>query len=86
MATVTVSAVLGLFGRGRAEGAYGLAILVVFIILSLSESVVMRHQSLPWSLFLVVMTRAWLVGREPVAKATISRQRVREALRRPAVA
>ena len=86
VAVVTVSSVLGLFGRGRAEGAYGLAILMVFIILSLSESVVMRHQSLPWSLFLVVMTRAWMVGREPVARAAISRHRVREALRRPAVA
>ncbi len=86
VAAVTISAVIGLFGRGRREGAYGLAILAVFIILSLSESVVMRHQSLPWSLFLVVMTRAWLVGREPVAKETINRRRVRETLRRPVAA
>lgn len=61
---VTSSAVLiRLSGLGRREGYWSLAYLAAFLLLSLSESVLMRHQDLPWTLFVALMTRNLVVNR-----------------------
>lgn len=61
---VTSSAVLiRLSGLGRREGYWSLAYLAAFLLLSLSESVLMRHQDLPWTLFVALMTRNLMVNR-----------------------
>ena len=44
-------------GAGAREGGFGLAYLAVFLMLSLSESVLLSHQSLPWTLFLAMLAR-----------------------------
>lgn len=55
---VTAAAVLfRLTGRGRREGYWSLAYLAAFLLLSLSESVLLRHQDLPWTLFVALMAR-----------------------------
>jgi exopolysaccharide production protein ExoQ len=63
IAIVVGLAVLGvvahLFGRARHEGFWSAGYLAAFIILSLSESVLLRHQSLPWVLFLIAFARAF---------------------------
>lgn len=62
-----VSALLfGLFrlgGVGAREGFWGLAYLAPFLLLSLSESVLMSHQGLPWALFMAILTRMTLPER-----------------------
>ncbi|WP_392353840.1 O-antigen ligase [Brevundimonas sp. LF-1] len=61
---LTSSAVLiRLSGLGRQEGYWSLAYLAAFLLLSLSESVLMRHQDLPWTLFVALMTRNLMVNR-----------------------
>lgn len=47
-------------GSGVREGWWALGFLVSFFMLSLSESILLTHQSLPFVLFLAVMTRAML--------------------------
>lgn len=47
-------------GAGLREGWWALGFLAGFIALSFSESILLTHQSLPWVLFLAVMTRAIL--------------------------
>jgi O-antigen ligase len=63
VATVVALAVLGtvsrLPGAGGREGFWSIGYLVAFLILSFSESVLLRHQSLPWVLFLVAFVRAF---------------------------
>ena len=44
---------------GKTEGWFSLAYLAIFILLSLSESVVMTAQSLPWVLCLAALARAF---------------------------
>ena len=46
-------------GTGRQEGFWAMGYLVAYLILSFSESILMRHQSLPWVLFLVASARIW---------------------------
>ncbi|MEG2312293.1 MAG: O-antigen ligase family protein, partial [Brevundimonas sp.] len=46
-------------GYGRSEGWWSLAYLTVFILLSLSESVVMTAQNLPWVLCVAILARAF---------------------------
>lgn len=48
---------IGTLGRG--EGWWSLAYLAVFILLSLSESVVMTAQNLPWVLCIAILARAF---------------------------
>lgn len=45
---------------GAEEGWWALAFMVAFLVLSLSESVLLAHQGLPWVLFMAAMTRAVL--------------------------
>lgn len=47
-------------GSGVREGWWALGFLGAFFMLSLSESILLTHQSLPFVLFLAVMTRAML--------------------------
>lgn len=58
MATAIGLNVLRLGGLGRREGYWGLAYLSVFTLLSLSESVLMSHQSLPWTLCMAILARS----------------------------
>ncbi len=47
-------------GAGPREGWWALGFLGAFIVLSLSESILVGHQSLPWVLFIAVLTRSLL--------------------------
>ncbi len=61
-ALVGLALVIHLFrinGYGRYEGWWSLSYLTVFILLSLSESVVMTAQNLPWVLCLAILARAF---------------------------
>lgn len=63
---VTAAAVLmRLSSLGRREGYWSLAWLAAFLLLSLSESVLMRHQDLPWTLFMALMARNLIPDRAP---------------------
>ena len=42
------------------EGWWALGFLTAFFVLSLSESILLAHQGLPWVLFMAVLTRAIL--------------------------
>ncbi|MGV9005443.1 MAG: O-antigen ligase family protein [Brevundimonas sp.] len=53
--TVTL---IRLGSAGVREGYWAIAYLGVFLLLSLSESVLLSHASLPWTLFLAIMARA----------------------------
>lgn len=57
VAVTSLAILLRLPGLGRREGYWSLAYLAAFILLSLSESVLMRHQDLPWTLFMATMAR-----------------------------
>lgn len=60
MALTTLITLIRSTVAGVREGWWALGFLAAFIALSLSESILLTHQSLPWVLFLAVMTRAML--------------------------
>lgn len=60
MALTTLVTLIRSTVAGVREGWWALGFLAAFIALSLSESILLTHQSLPWVLFLAVMTRAIL--------------------------
>nr|WP_246328905.1 O-antigen ligase [Brevundimonas lenta] len=60
MATTFLVTLFRSGGAGVREGWWALGFLAAFFVLSLSESILLTHQSLPWVLFLAVMTRAFL--------------------------
>ena len=61
MMTLTVAATLWRsVGAGVREGWWALGFLGAFGVLSLSESILLAHQGLPWVLFTAVLTRAFL--------------------------
>lgn len=60
MALTTLITLIRSTVAGVREGWWALGFLAAFIALSLSESILLTHQSLPWVLFLAVMTRAIL--------------------------
>ncbi len=60
MALATVLSVLRAMGSGMREGWRPLGFLAAFVLLNLSESILLSHQSLPWVLFLAVLTRSML--------------------------
>ena len=70
---VVVIGVMGSFVRlpvaGRQEGFWAAGYLAAFLLLSLSESVLLRHQELPWVLFMAVLARVFapLVASEVIA-------------------
>lgn len=68
---------------GVQEGWWALGFLAAFLMLSLSESILMAHQGLPWVLFLAVVTRAVLPDSVPVPLAPEARGAYRD---RPRIA
>lgn len=64
VAVTSAAVLIRLPGLGRQEGYWSLAYLAAFLLLSLSESVLMRHQDLPWTLFVALMTRNLIVNRD----------------------
>ena len=57
LSTVLIS-VFRLGGAGRREGYWSIGYLLAFLVLSLSESVLLSHANLPWALFLTIFARA----------------------------
>lgn len=62
-----VATVLRADRAGVAEGWWALGFMTATLMLSLSESILLAHQGLPWVLFLAVLTRAVLPDPLPVA-------------------
>ena len=60
MAGTAAVTVLRSMGQGVREGWWALGFLAAFFVLSLSESILLAHQGLPWVLFMAVLTRAIL--------------------------
>ena len=58
IAIAVVLIVVRLGGMGAREGYWSVAYLAVFLLLSLSESVLLNHASLPWTLMLAILARA----------------------------
>jgi len=56
--TATTVTLIRLGSAGMREGYWAIAYLGVFLLLSLSESVLLSHASLPWTLFLAILARA----------------------------
>lgn len=60
MALTALITVLRSGGAGVREGWWALGFMAAYFMLSLSESILLTHQSLPWVLFLACVTRALL--------------------------
>ena len=75
MATTTLITVLRSMGQGVREGWWALGFLAAFFVLSLSESILVQHQGLPWVLFMAVLTRAILPSPAPVAVPLVEKRR-----------
>jgi hypothetical protein len=60
-----LTAVFRIPGAGAREGYFGIAYLAVFLLLSLSESILLTNANLPWALLLAIMTRGLLSDRVP---------------------
>jgi len=75
MATTTLVSVLRCMGAGVREGWWALGFLAAFLVLSLSESILVQHQSLPWVLFLAVLTRAVLPSAAVAAVPLVEKRR-----------
>lgn len=76
MAVTTLVTVLRCGVAGEREGWWAMGFLAAFFVLSLSESILLTHQSLPWVLFMAVKTRAMLPSStaEAVPLATRARR------------
>jgi O-antigen ligase len=59
-------------GAGAREGFWGVGYLLVFLLLTLSESVLLSHANLPWTLLLAILARALAAEPEP-ARAPLAR-------------
>ncbi len=75
MAGTALIAVLRCMGSGLREGWWGLGFLAAFFVLSLSESILMAHQGLPWVLFMAVLTRTLLPSPAVVAAPLVEKRR-----------
>lgn len=75
MATTTLITVLRSMGQGVREGWWALGFLAAFFVLSLSESILLNHQGLPWVLFMAVMTRAILPAPASAAVPLVEKRR-----------
>ncbi|PSJ19159.1 polymerase, partial [Halomonas sp. ND22Bw] len=67
------------------EGYLSIGYLSVFIALSMSESVLLNHASLPWSLMLAILTRAVTFDPAPL-RAPLARPALRAYQNRPRIA
>ncbi|RZJ01218.1 MAG: O-antigen ligase family protein [Brevundimonas sp.] len=81
MLLTTVVTVMRCGVAGLREGWWAMGFLGAFFVLSLSESILLTHQSLPWVLFLAVMTRAMLPS--STAQTAPLAARVRRAYQTP---
>ena len=75
MAGTALVTVLRSMGQGVREGWWALGFLAAFFVLSLSESILLAHQGLPWVLFMAVMTRAILPSPAPAAVPLVEKRR-----------
>jgi len=75
MAGTTLIAVLRAAGSGACEGWWALGFLAAFFVLSLSESILMAHQGLPWVLFMAALTRAILPSPAPAPVPLVEKPR-----------
>jgi exopolysaccharide production protein ExoQ len=85
MALTAVVTLLRSAGTGVAEGWWALGFLAGFFVLSLSESILMAHQGLPWVLFMAVVTRAVLPA-DPISRAALATGRGRAYQSPPRIA
>ena len=71
VALATIVTVFRIPGAGNREGFFAVGYLLVFLLLSLSESVLLSHANLPWTLLLAILARALSVepasARAPLA-------------------
>jgi O-antigen ligase len=70
-----VTAVLRSSNSGVREGWWALGFIAAFLVLSLSESILMAHQGLPWVLFMAVLTRAVLPSPLPATGPLVEKRR-----------
>jgi O-antigen ligase len=75
IAGTALISVLRATGAGVREGWWALGFLGSFFILSLSESILMEHQGLPWVLFMAVVTRAILPSPSAVPAPLVEKRR-----------
>ncbi|MDO9587599.1 MAG: O-antigen ligase [Brevundimonas sp.] len=75
MVVTAVVTVLRSMGQGVREGWWALGFLAAFFVLSLSESILMAHQGLPWVLFLATLTRAVLPSPATVPAPLVEKRR-----------
>ncbi len=87
-ATVALATVVTIFripGAGAHEGYFGIGYLGVFLLLSLSESVLLSYANLPWVLLLAILTRA-LAGAPETARVPLATGRRRAYQTAPRIA
>ena len=65
MALVFIVLIARVGGAGAREGYFSLAYFVVFLLLSLSESVLMTNANLPWTLLMAALARSFLPDPQP---------------------
>ena len=85
LALTTVILIFRSGASGLREGWWGLGFMVAFVVLSLSESILLTHQNLPWVLFMAVMTRAMLPS-STAATVPLAVKRRRAYQTRPRIA
>lgn len=66
VALATIVSVFRIPGSGAREGYFAIGYLLVFLLLSLSESVLLSHANLPWTLLLAILARALAIEPDPV--------------------
>ena len=89
MVLVFFTLLLRVGGGGAQEGYFSLAYFVVFLLLSLSESVLMTNANLPWTLLVAALARGFLPEPEAdrhVAAAALDRRADEGYLTRPRIA
>ncbi|CAN5287670.1 O-antigen ligase [soil metagenome] len=70
---------------GAREGYFGIAYFAVFLMLSLSESILLTNANLPWTLLLAILVRGLMADPEPM-RATLARERGAAYLTRSRIA
>ena len=73
IAVATIGTLFRISVAGAREGYYSIAYLVVFLLLSLSESVLLNQSNLPWTLLLAILARALAPEPEPLRVQTLHR-------------